>query len=98
MNDIATFFAIALGIVVAIAYTLLLGWYRKAFPQTAAPGLPGWVKKYGLLLLLSLVAAFIILVGYRAANPTVTISFYTAVLLGFGWEASVEKLLNPPKA
>lgn len=53
-------------------------------------------KKYGALLLFSLVSALIVMAIYRNANPDATVSFWAAFLLGFGWEASIEKFFAKP--
>jgi hypothetical protein len=96
MNDITTFIWIAVGVFVAIVYPLLWGYFRKAWPQRAAPGLPEWVTKYGVLLVLGLVGGFIIFISQKASHPNTSLEWYQGALLGFGGEASIEKILNPP--
>ena len=49
------------------------------------------MKKYGALLLFSLVTALIVLALYRNSNPNSKLNFWTAVALGIGWEATLEK-------
>jgi protein-S-isoprenylcysteine O-methyltransferase Ste14 len=96
MDEMSTFGSIALGVLVAVVYPVLLGFVRNAFPATAERGLPPWVKKYGGLLLFSLVTAFIVLGVFRTRFPDATLTFWPAFFLGFGWESSLEKLLTPP--
>jgi predicted Na+-dependent transporter len=96
MGEVSAFWSIALGVLVAVVYPVLLGFVREAFPPSAAGGLPPWVKKYGGLLLFSLVTAFIVLGVFRTRYPDVTLTFWPAFFLGFGWESSIEKLLAPP--
>lgn len=97
MGDTASYFLIALGVIVAVLYPVILGKIRGAFPRVAAPGLPDWAKKYLLLLIFSLVTALIVLAAYRASHPDTVLAWYDAFLLGFGWESTVEKLIYPPK-
>ena len=68
MTDMSTYWTIALGVFLAVLYPVLLGLVRKAFPPTGAPGLPPWVTKYGLLLIFSLVTAFLEAFFARAAE------------------------------
>lgn len=98
MNDWKVFLGIALGVLVAVLYPLLKGYVQKDFGPTAAPGLPPWVVKYARLFLFCLVTAVIVMAGFRALQPDVRISFWAALLMGFGYEASVEKVLARPKA
>lgn len=95
MNDIGPFLGIALGVLVAITYPILKGYVKETFGPTQGV-LPPWVKDYGLLMLFCLMTAFIALALYRSSNPDAEISFWVAVVMGFGWEASVEKAFAPP--
>lgn len=92
MSDVEAYLAVALAVVVAIVYPVLGGVVTKAFPPTA--GLPPWMKKYGALLLFSLVTALIVLALYRNSNPNSKLNFWTAVALGIGWEATLEKIFT----
>lgn len=40
-------------------------------------------------------SAFVVLGLYRSNHPDVRLGFWTAVCMGFGFDASVEKLLFP---
>jgi hypothetical protein len=98
MSDAATWLSIALGVFVAVVYPVLFRYIRKEFPATAAVISP-WVKeafkKYGALFLFSLLTAFIVFSVYRANHPDAKLGFWTAVCMGFGFEASLEKILFP---
>jgi len=41
-----------------------------------------------------MITALIILAVYRSSNPDTDISFYAALAMGFGWEASIEKVFT----
>jgi predicted lysophospholipase L1 biosynthesis ABC-type transport system permease subunit len=94
MNDVVAFVGIALGVIIAVIYPVLRGYIKKEFPDTAAPGLPPWVRKYAALFAFSLLTAFIILGVYRNSNPDKEITFWAALAMGFGWEASIEKIFT----
>jgi len=96
MNDILSFIGIALGVLVAVVYPILKGYIQKQFPPLAAPGFPPWVKKYAALTIFCLLTALIVLAVYRAANPDTHITFWVALVMGFGWESSVEKVFAKP--
>jgi hypothetical protein len=98
VSDVGTWLAIALGVFIAVIYPVLYRYIRKEFPPTAAiisPWAKQVLKKYGALFLFSLLTAFIVLGFYRSTHPDATIGFWTAVCMGFGFEASIEKLLFP---
>ena len=63
MNDWSPFWWVACGVTVAVIFPVLSGFVRKEFKATAAIGLPPWVKRYGALLLFSLITALICLVS-----------------------------------
>jgi predicted Na+-dependent transporter len=94
--NMTAYLGIALGVLVAIVYPVLRGFVTKEFQPTAAPGLPPWVKKYGGLLLFSLVTALIVLAVYNSQNSGTDLTFLKAFLLGIGWEAIVEKAYRKP--
>ncbi len=89
---------IALGVTLGVIFPVLRGFVTNEFPPVGAPGLPPWVKKYGGLLLFSLVTALIVLAVYRSIVPDKDIAWGVALLLGFSWEATLEKVLTPPRA
>lgn len=92
MGDAGAFLAIALGVFVAVLYPIVRGKIRKEFPPVAGVAIPPWVKRYGLLFLFSLLTAFVLLAVYRGANADAELQFWPSVVMGFGWEAIVEKL------
>lgn len=98
MSDIELWLSIALGVFVAVLYPVLYRYIRKEFPATAGLVSP-WVKevfkKYGALFVFSLLTAFIVLGLYRSAHPDTKLGFWTAVAMGFGFEASLEKVVFP---
>jgi hypothetical protein len=91
MNDATMYGWVSLGVLIAVIFPVLSGFIRKEFPPTAAVGLPPWLKKYGALLIFSLVAALICLAIWKAGNPDKGIEWFTAFLLGFAWESTIEK-------
>jgi uncharacterized BrkB/YihY/UPF0761 family membrane protein len=99
MNDLITFLLIAAGVAISVVYPAIWGKVRKAFPEVAGASLwrRPWVQKYTLLLVFSLITAFIAFAIYRSANPHAKITWYAAVILGIGWEAIIEKAVAVPK-
>jgi hypothetical protein len=68
-----------------------LGFVRSQFPAHAGVGgLPAWVVKYGALLLVSGFTALLALAIYRSQHPHDIIEWYTGLLLGYGWESTIE--------
>lgn len=98
MSDINFILAVALGVAIAVVYPTLYRYIRKQFPPQAGI-FPSWLKsalmKYGALFAFSVVTAVILVGTYRTANPDTTIAFWAAMALGFGFEASIEKLIFP---
>ncbi len=93
MADWLVFLTVALGVFVAVLYPVLYGYIKNEFPPRGKPGLPPWLKKYAALFAFSLVTALIVLAAYKSTNPGTQIGFWAALLMGFGWEATVEKLI-----
>jgi MFS family permease len=93
---LGAYLGICLGVILAVLYPVLRGYITRAFPPTAAPGIPEPVKKYALLGVFSLVVGIIVLAVWSQANPNTTPTFLASVLLGFGWEATFEKLVTTP--
>jgi len=98
MSDVTFVLEVALGVAIAVVYPTLYRRIRKQFPAEAGI-VPSWamkaLKKYGALFGFSIVAAIIVVAIYRTSNPQVAIGFWPAVVLGFGFEASIEKVLFP---
>jgi hypothetical protein len=83
----------ALGVVISVVLPVLWAYIKRDF--VATQGVPPWLPKYARLALFSFIVAIVVLAGYDATHPETELSFLGAVLLGFGWEASVEKLARP---
>jgi hypothetical protein len=96
MGDVAAFFGIALGVLIAVVYPIVKGYVQDVYGATAAPGLPPWVKKYAILLVFCLLTALVVLAVYRSTEPDTEIGFWVALVMGFGWESSVEKIFTRP--
>lgn len=98
MSDVQLWLSIALGVLIAVVYPVLYRYILQEFPPTAAIISP-WVKqvakKYGALFIFSLITAFVVLGFYRSVHPDTKLGFWTAVCMGFGFEASVEKVVFP---
>ena len=90
INDWGSFGWVALGAIVAVIFPVLSGFIHKDF-STASIGLPPLVKKYGALLLFSVITAVICLAIWRSTHQNDTLRWFTAFLLGFGWESAIEK-------
>jgi hypothetical protein len=91
MGDFSAFAWVALGVLIAVILPVLSGYIRKEFGPIAAVGLPPWVKKYGALLLFSLITAVPVFAIFRSQQPDQALTWYTAFLLGFAWESTLEK-------
>jgi hypothetical protein len=98
MSDSMNFLWISCGVIVAVIFPVLSGFMRSEFPPTGSVSvLPPWVKKYGALLLFSLVTSVVCLAIWRSTHPDSHMEWFTAFLLGFGWESTIEKFQkNPP--
>src|SRR5690348_4523560 len=96
MGDLGAYLGIALGVLIAVVYPLLKGYIQKQYGPTAKPGLPPWIVKYAALFAFCLLSALIVLAAFRAAKPDTSISFWVALVMGFGYESSVEKFFAKP--
>ncbi|RZT13659.1 hypothetical protein EV649_6855 [Kribbella sp. VKM Ac-2569] len=90
------FLGITLGVLIAVVYPVLRGYIRKEFGPVAVPGLPPWVKKYAALFAFCAASALIVLAVFKSAKPDTEISFWIALVMGFGYEAVVEKVFAKP--
>jgi hypothetical protein len=90
------FLGAALGVLLAVVFPILKGYVQKEFGTTAAPGLPVWFKKYALLLVFCLASALLVMGIFRSVKPDLEISFWVALMLGFGYESTIEKFLAKP--
>jgi hypothetical protein len=86
-------FAWTVGGVLAAVLLPILAQYAGPGLATAGPGVPPWLKQAVMLFLFSIVAALISLAAWMSANPgRPEPEWFTAFLIGFGWEAAIEKL------
>lgn len=95
MNDLWAYLFVAAGVAAAVLLPFLAEKVRKEFPPTAGIGIPLWAKRFLLLFAFSLVTALVALAIWRAQNPGGELHWFTAFLIGFGWESAVEKFLRP---
>lgn len=103
MSNLFACLWIVLGVVVAVVLPVLWAYIGKMFPKATFIQRPAnmwpWMKKYLLLLLFSGIVALASFAIWRNTNPSGQLSWFTAFLLGFGWESALEKFLRPnPKA
>jgi hypothetical protein len=97
MKDLAMFAYVAFGVVVAVIFPVLVRLIRAEFPPTFRGSLAPWLRRYVLLCLFSLVTALVVLAIYKAGGGK-DLLWYTAFLLGFSWESTIEKFQRPEKA
>src|SRR5262249_39936829 len=95
MGDLVAYLFVVLGVFVAVILPVVTAFVRKEFPPVADVTVPPWLRRYGALLLLSLIAGIVSLAIYRNANPAGELSWFNAFLLGFGWESLIEKVGRP---
>jgi hypothetical protein len=97
MTDFQAYLWTCGGVIVAVILPVLKGFIMKQFPPTMAEEmLPPWVKKYGGLLVFGGVMAVVALAFWKSQNPSLQLQWYTAFLLGFTAEATLEKLVQKP--
>ena len=84
---------ICVGVVISVLLPVLSAAVRSMFGATAAIV---DFKKYAVLAAFSALTALLVLAVYRGTKPDEDITFYAALLAGYGWEATVEKLVGAP--
>jgi hypothetical protein len=84
------------GVLVSVALPPLSSYVRSQFGATTAATVN--FKKYGALLMFSALTALVILAAYRAAKPNAQVAWYAALLAGYAWAATLEKLGFDPKS
>jgi hypothetical protein len=94
LSDLGAYMWVVLGVIVAVILPVLAAYIKKQFPTTKAD-LPPWLKRYGALLIFSMIVALVSLAIWKGQNPTTHPTWFTAFLIGFGWESAIEKFLNP---
>jgi tryptophan-rich sensory protein len=97
MNSLEQFAFVVVGVAVAVVLPVVADKVRKYFPQTAAVGFkpPEWVMRYIWLGIFSVAVAGVIFAGWKQQHPTGGLEWYSAFLLGYTSEASIEKILRP---
>src|SRR5205809_7923680 len=95
MSDWIAFAWMAAGAAAAVLLPYLAEQVRREFPRVAGVTIPPWVKTFGILFAFSVVAAGVSLAVWRTQNPTGELAWFTAFLVGFAWEATLEKFFRP---
>src|SRR5690242_5599174 len=95
MSDFQAYLFVVLGVAAAVLMPVLSALIRSEFPPTGAGALPPWVKRYLALFVFSLVVGLVSLAIWRSVNPQGELHWFTALLIGFGWESALEKFLHP---
>lgn len=85
---------ICAGVLISVILPVLSAYVRSVFKPTAA-GVD--FKKYGALLLFSALTSLLVLAAFRVAQPDQQILWYAALLAGYGWEATLEKIIVGPR-
>lgn len=81
---------IAVGVLIGVLLPVLSSYVKNHFKAGSIDFTP-----YLLLLLFSLLLGLLILAGLRSQDPDKVITWFTALLAGYGGEATLEKLLTP---
>ena len=96
MSDQVAYVWVVVGVIAAVLLPVLSAIVRKEFAAQQGPSLfPPWIRRYLLLLLFGLIAGIAAFAIYRAANPGAPLHWFTAFLVGFGAESTLEKFLHP---
>lgn len=85
---------ICAGVAISVVLPLVSAYVRSVFSPTAA-GIE--LKKYGAMLLFSALTSILVLAVFRATKPDEQILWYAALLGGYGWEATLEKVGFGPR-
>jgi branched-subunit amino acid transport protein len=97
MSDPLAYVWIVVGVIVAVLLPILADYIRRTFPPSAAEsvGIPPWLKRYLLLFVFSLVVALVSLALWKTQHPSDSLQWFTAFMIGFGWESALEKFMRP---
>lgn len=94
--DLVVFLWTVAGVLAAVLFPVLTAAVRRDFPVGVVEGgVPPWVRKYATLFVYAVIASIAGLAIWMTQNPSGTIPWFTAFLIGFGAEAAIEKFLNP---
>ena len=91
MDDLAAFGWMALGVLLAVVLPILRAYVQRNFKADIGVA-SSRVRPLAALAAFALVTAILLLAAYRAAEPNADIDWFTALLAGFGWESTFEKL------
>lgn len=94
-DEVVTWLWMCLGVVISILLPVLAAAVRSQFGSSTA-GIVD-LKKYLLLGAFSGLTAILLLAVYRQAKPDESITVYAALLAGYGWQATLEKIGFGPK-
>lgn len=95
--DLRTLLWTIVGVITAVLLPVLAATVTGDFSAASAgPGIPPWIRKAATLLLFAVLAGLVSLAIYQSNNPDKPLPWFTAFLVGFGWEAAIEKFLGPP--
>jgi tryptophan-rich sensory protein len=97
MSSLEQFAFVVAGVVAAVVLPVIADQVRKYYPGTGAVGFkpPEWLIRYLWLAAFSLLVAAVIFAGWKKQHPTEGLEWYSAFLLGFTSESSIEKVLRP---
>ena len=94
MTDLQAYGWVVIGVVLAVVFPVVRAYIIKEFPPVAG-GLPPWLKRYLALLFFGLIAGVITLAIWKSQNPSAPIAWYTAFLIGFGWQSAIDMFFRP---
>jgi hypothetical protein len=95
MSDLEAFGFVWLGVIIGVILPVLAAYMRSYFPAVAAPGIPPWMKRYAYLLAFGLVAATIVLAIWKSQHEGPMPNWYTAILVGYSWQSTIEAVAKP---
>jgi uncharacterized membrane protein YoaK (UPF0700 family) len=93
MSDWQAYVFIWVGVILGVVLPALAAYMREYFPAVA--GFPPWIKRYLLLLLFGLGAATILLAIWKSQHQGPMPDWYTAILVGFSWQSTIEAVAKP---
>lgn len=99
LGDVAAIIFIAIGVAISVVYPLVYNKVRGILPKTAG-FLPDPVKKFMVasvwVALLAILSAVALYAFAKNADANLSLTWYGALVIGFGWEAGLEKLIVAP--
>lgn len=89
-DNVVSWLLISLGVLIAVVLPALAAFVKSNF-GVATAGVVDWAKYLRLGAFCALTAVLLLAI-YRAAEPDAAIPWSLALLLGYSWEATIEKL------